>query len=37
MREKESWVSNVNKDALLAPELTAVEEPEDDTGPAGPR
>ncbi|GAB1292322.1 Synaptotagmin-like protein 2 [Apodemus speciosus] len=36
MREKESWVNNVNKDALLAPELAAVEEPEDDAGLAGP-
>ncbi|XP_052014827.1 synaptotagmin-like protein 2 isoform X1 [Apodemus sylvaticus] len=36
MREKESWVNNVNKDALLAPELAVVEEPEDDTGPADP-
>ncbi|KAM7330511.1 hypothetical protein ACRRTK_009700 [Alexandromys fortis] len=37
MRAKESWVNNVNKDALLPPELAAVEEPEDDTAPAGPR
>ncbi|XP_050010491.1 synaptotagmin-like protein 2 isoform X6 [Alexandromys fortis] len=36
MRAKESWVNNVNKDALLPPELAAVEEPEDDTAPAGP-
>ncbi|XP_031243193.1 synaptotagmin-like protein 2 isoform X12 [Mastomys coucha] len=36
MRAKESWVNNVNKDAVLPPELAVVEEPEDDTGPAGP-
>ncbi|XP_041496482.1 synaptotagmin-like protein 2 isoform X7 [Microtus oregoni] len=36
MRAKESWVNNVNKDALLPPELAVVEEPEDDTAPAGP-
>lgn len=36
MRTKESWVNNVNKDASLPPELAVVEEPEDDTGPAGP-
>lgn len=37
MRAKESWVNNVNKDAFLPPELAVVEEPEDDTAPAGPR
>lgn len=37
MRTKESWVNNVNKDASLPPELAVVEEPADDTGPAGPR
>ncbi|XP_076403233.1 synaptotagmin-like protein 2 isoform X14 [Peromyscus maniculatus bairdii] len=36
MRAKESWVNNVNKDAFLPPELAVVEEPEDDTAPAGP-
>uniref|UniRef100_A0ABK0LHV2 Synaptotagmin-like 2 n=1 Tax=Rattus norvegicus TaxID=10116 RepID=A0ABK0LHV2_RAT len=36
MRTKESWVNNVNKDASLPPELAVVEEPADDTGPAGP-
>lgn len=36
MGTKESWVNNVNKDASLSPELAVVEEPEDDTGPAGP-
>ncbi|XP_029335458.1 synaptotagmin-like protein 2 isoform X2 [Mus caroli] len=36
MRAKESWVNNVNKDAVLPPELAVVEEPEDDTSPAGP-
>ncbi|XP_026640069.1 synaptotagmin-like protein 2 isoform X3 [Microtus ochrogaster] len=36
MRAKESWVNNVNKDALLPPELAVAEEPEDDTAPAGP-
>ncbi|XP_005073981.1 synaptotagmin-like protein 2 isoform X10 [Mesocricetus auratus] len=36
MRVKESWVNNVNKDAFLPPELAVVEEPEDDTAPAGP-
>lgn len=36
MRTKESWVNNVNKDPSLPPELAVVEEPEDDTGPAGP-
>ncbi|XP_057611975.1 synaptotagmin-like protein 2 isoform X4 [Chionomys nivalis] len=36
MRAKESWVNNVNKDALLPPELAVAEEPEDDTVPAGP-
>lgn len=37
MRAKESWVNNVNKDAFLPTELAVVEEPEDETGPAGPR
>ncbi|XP_027296285.1 synaptotagmin-like protein 2 isoform X2 [Cricetulus griseus] len=36
MRAKESWVNNVNKDAFLPPELAVVEQPEDDTAPAGP-
>ncbi|XP_055479254.1 synaptotagmin-like protein 2 isoform X2 [Psammomys obesus] len=36
MRAKESWVNNVNKDAFLPPDLAVVEEPEDDTAPAGP-
>uniref|UniRef100_Q99N50-11 Isoform 11 of Synaptotagmin-like protein 2 n=1 Tax=Mus musculus TaxID=10090 RepID=Q99N50-11 len=36
MRAKESWVNNVNKDAVLPPEIAVVEEPEDDTDPAGP-
>ncbi|XP_075809196.1 synaptotagmin-like protein 2 isoform X12 [Microtus pennsylvanicus] len=36
MRAKESWVNNVNKDALLPPELAVAEEPEGDTAPAGP-
>ncbi|XP_076793824.1 synaptotagmin-like protein 2 isoform X2 [Arvicanthis niloticus] len=36
MRAKESWVNNINKDAFLPTELAAVEEPEDETGPAGP-
>ncbi|KAL6055069.1 hypothetical protein STEG23_035312, partial [Scotinomys teguina] len=36
MRAKESWVNNVNKDALLPPELAVVEEPEDDAAPASP-
>uniref|UniRef100_A0A8C6BTZ6 Synaptotagmin-like protein 2 n=1 Tax=Monodon monoceros TaxID=40151 RepID=A0A8C6BTZ6_MONMO len=36
-RAKESWVNNVNKDALLPPELTGVvEEPEEDVAPANP-
>lgn len=35
---KESWVNNVNKDALLPPELAGVvEEPEEDAAPASPR
>ncbi|XP_047372176.1 synaptotagmin-like protein 2 isoform X6 [Sciurus carolinensis] len=34
---KESWVNNVNKDALLLPELAgAVEEPEEDSAPISP-
>ncbi|XP_077820287.1 synaptotagmin-like protein 2 isoform X30 [Macaca mulatta] len=34
---KESWVNNVNKDALLPPELAGVvEEPEEDAAPASP-
>ncbi|XP_038169491.1 synaptotagmin-like protein 2 isoform X9 [Arvicola amphibius] len=36
MRAKESWVNNVNKDAVLPPELAVAEEPEDDTAPVGP-
>ncbi|XP_028626402.1 synaptotagmin-like protein 2 isoform X2 [Grammomys surdaster] len=36
MRAKESWVNSVNKDAFLPAELAVVEEPEDETGPAGP-
>ncbi|XP_051048177.1 synaptotagmin-like protein 2 isoform X7 [Phodopus roborovskii] len=36
MRAKESWVNNVDKDAFFSPELAVVEEPEDDTAPAGP-
>ncbi|XP_007448883.1 PREDICTED: synaptotagmin-like protein 2 isoform X1 [Lipotes vexillifer] len=36
-RAKESWVTNVNKDALLPAELTGVvEEPEEDVAPANP-
>ncbi|XP_026939371.1 synaptotagmin-like protein 2 isoform X3 [Sagmatias obliquidens] len=36
-RAKKSWVNNVNKDALLPPELTGVvEEPEEDVAPANP-
>ncbi|XP_051004864.1 synaptotagmin-like protein 2 [Acomys russatus] len=35
-KAKESWVNNVNKNAFLSPDLAAVEEPEDDTAPAGP-
>lgn len=37
MKAKESWVNNVNKDAVLPPELAVAEEPEDDTVPADPR
>nr|XP_048291124.1 synaptotagmin-like protein 2 isoform X6 [Myodes glareolus] len=36
VKAKESWVNNVNKDAVLPPELAVAEEPEDDTVPAGP-
>ncbi|XP_037696872.1 synaptotagmin-like protein 2 isoform X7 [Choloepus didactylus] len=36
-RTKESWVNNVNKDALLTPELAGViEEPEEDAAPTSP-
>ncbi|XP_060223521.1 synaptotagmin-like protein 2 isoform X28 [Meriones unguiculatus] len=35
MRAKESWVNNVNKDAFLPPDLAVLEDPEDDTAPAG--
>ncbi|XP_055272121.1 synaptotagmin-like protein 2 isoform X7 [Moschus berezovskii] len=35
-RAKESWVNNIHKDAFLPPELTGVEEPEEDVAPASP-
>ncbi|XP_008842387.1 synaptotagmin-like protein 2 isoform X10 [Nannospalax galili] len=35
VRAKESWVDNVNQDAFLPPEPAVVEDPKDDTAPAG--
>uniref|UniRef100_A0A8C6DQV7 Synaptotagmin-like protein 2 n=1 Tax=Moschus moschiferus TaxID=68415 RepID=A0A8C6DQV7_MOSMO len=35
-RARESWVNNIHKDAFLPPELTGVEEPEEDVAPASP-